>query len=318
VMASKTKIMAFYSLLLLSTFAAPAIAHEGHAEAPGQTDDTPAIGVITLSTAAITNLGIETEAAKLEEMAPSVMLNGVVDVPPQAYARVSSRFDGRVTEVKATIGDTVEKGQPLVVIEPLVLGSAPVTIYAPVAGRVTTSMPAIGQNITPSDVLFEIVDMSVALVRAQAYETPALASIKPGSSVHLTSRSYPGMVLPGKVERIDPALDPELRTLTVYVTVDNKDLKLLRHMQVVLSIETGERLPAVTIPRQAVLGTDGNLFVFVRTGNNFDRREVTLGNRFGERQEIISGVLPDDQAVTVGQYQLQFATPSKPAAAHAE
>lgn len=99
-MASKTKIMAFYSLLLLSTFAAPAIAHEGHAEAPGQTDDTTAAGTIALSVAAVTNLGIQNEAARLEEIAPSILLNGVVDVPPQAYARVSSRFDGRVAEIR--------------------------------------------------------------------------------------------------------------------------------------------------------------------------------------------------------------------------
>ncbi|HSH39483.1 MAG TPA: efflux RND transporter periplasmic adaptor subunit, partial [Chthoniobacterales bacterium] len=60
----------------------------------------------------------------------------------------------------------------------------------------------------------------------------------------------------------------------------------------------------------------GNLFVFVRDGNTFERRNVVLGTKAGDQVEIVEGVLPGDNVVTEGHYQLQFATgPKKEAAA---
>jgi hypothetical protein len=74
------------------------------------------------------------------------------------------------------------------------------------------------------------------------------------------------------------------------------------------------------VPQRAVLGDLGNLFVFVRDGNTFERRNVVLGMKAGEQVEVIEGVLPGDNVVTEGHYQLQFATSAKPkeAAAPAE
>jgi hypothetical protein len=65
-----------------------------------------------------------------------------------------------------------------------------------------------------------------------------------------------------------------------------------------------------------VLGDLGNLFVFVRDGNSFERRNVVIGMKAGDQVEIVEGVLPGDNVVTEGHYQLQFATtPAKAAPA---
>ena len=287
---------------------------EVHNEAPGQSEAAPA-AIITLSDTAIHNLDIKTEPAQMAEVAPTVRLNAVIEALPDRYAKVSSRFPARVLEVGAQPGSQIAKGDLLVILEPLVMGSAPVRIMAPISGRITGTVPALGQVVSTTDILFEIADLSEVLVRAQAYESTYLATIKSGLPVSVTSPAYPEASFTGTVERMDVALDPVLRTLNIFARVANPDLKLLLHMQATMLVETAERLPAVTVHKQAILGSDGEAFVFVRNGNNFERRNVVLGLDHGSSREVIEGVLPDDLVVTLGQYQLQFATPAKPATA---
>jgi len=291
-------------------------AHEGHAHAsaPGEQAGTALATSITLTETTIHNLGITTQAAQLAEIAPMLKLSAVVDAMPERYARLSSRFTAHVVQVNAQPGQAVQKGQILAMLEPLVLGSAPVALKAPINGQLTGSVPAIGQVVSTTDTLFEIADLSEVLVQGQAYETGALSALKTGQSVTITSPSYPGEIFTGTLERIDPSLNPELRALMVYARVGNSNSKLLRHMQVDMAIQTEASAPAVIIPAQAVLGHDGNAFVFVQSGSSFERRTVSLGLLSGNNREIISGVLPDEQVVTLGHYQLQYASPANAAA----
>lgn len=64
------------------------------------------------------------------------------------------------------------------------------------------------------------------------------------------------------------------------------------------------------MPRRAVLGSLGKLFVFVETEpGKYERREVVTGLKSGDRIEIVEGILPGDRVVTVGNYQLQYVVP---------
>jgi multidrug efflux pump subunit AcrA (membrane-fusion protein) len=78
-------------------------------------------------------------------------------------------------------------------------------------------------------------------------------------------------------------------------------------MLVTVSIASGEALPAILVPNASVLGRDGEPFVFVKVGDTAERRPVKLGARLGDEQEIITGVLPDEEVIIQGHYQLQFA-----------
>jgi membrane fusion protein, heavy metal efflux system len=81
---------------------------------------------------------------------------------------------------------------------------------------------------------------------------------------------------------------------------------------VVLSIEITTPADILTVPVKAILGDSGEQFVFVRSGNDFERRSVKLGAKFGTDREVLEGVFPDEEVVTVGNYQLQFAKSSEP------
>jgi hypothetical protein len=119
------------------------------------------------------------------------------------------------------------------------------------------------------------------------------------------------------VDLLSGTLDAETRTLKVWVRIKNSDLKLRPNMRARLNIVTAEADSVVTVPLSAVLGEAGNLFVFVQSDTDelvYERKPVVVGMKDDRYAEIVEGVFPSDKVVTLGNYQLQYVTPRKPAA----
>lgn len=291
-----------------------AFAHEGedHAEAPGTEGGAGVVSTVTLSATAINNLGIQTVKAAIAPRAASVDVNGIIEFLPERQAIVTSRAAGRVSEIHIKVGEMVKKGQSLLTIQPIFVGSSPVSIPSPITGYVTKQSVVLGQSVTPEAALMEVGDSSEVLVRGVMYETPDVTKIQVGQNVRVTSSLLGSDSLLGKVQRMDGAYDRGSRTFNVYALVNNPERKLLANMQVVLSIEITTPADILTVPVKAILGDSGEQFVFVRSGNDFERRSVKLGAKFGNDREVLEGVFPDEEVVTVGNYQLQFAKSSEP------
>jgi len=292
----------------------PAFAHEGedHAAAPGTEETVQVTSTIELSDTAINNLGIQTVKAAIAARATTVDVNGIVEFLPERQAIATSRAAGRVSEIHVKVGEKVAKGQSLLTIQPIFVGSSPVSIPSPLDGYVTKQNVILGQSVTPEAGLMEIGDSSEVLVRGVMYETPDVAKVQVGQNVSVNSSLIGNTPLKGKVQRMDGAYDRGSRTLNVYALVENPDRTLLANMQVVLSIEVTEPADILTVPVKAILGESGEQFVFVRSGNAFERRSVKLGAKFGTEREVLEGVFPDEEVVTVGNYQLQFAKSTEP------
>lgn len=301
--------------LLVTIFAIPAYAHEGedHAVAPGTEGESQTADIIELTDTAIHNLGVITAKAEISPRAETVSVNGIIELMPEKQAIVTTLANGHVAEIYAKIGDEVKKGQVLLAVQPSFVGNPPVRISSPISGVLLKQNIVIGQSVTPETSLMEVGDSSEMLVRGVLYETPDVTRIRVGQSAQVTGGLLANTVLNGKVQRMDRAFDSGSRTFNVYVAIENPDRLLLANMQVVLSINAGEAADVLTVPAKAILGENGDNFVFVRTGNSFERRKVKLGSKFGADREILEGVFPDEDVVTVGNYQLQFAKTSVPA-----
>lgn len=292
----------------------PAFAHEGedHAAAPGTEETAQVTSIIELSETAINNLGVKTVKATIAPQATTIDVNGIVEFLPERQAIASSRAAGRVSEIHVKVGEKVTKGQSLLTIQPIFVGSSPVSIPSPLDGYITKQSVILGQSVTPEGVLMEIGDSSEVLVRGVMYETPDVAQVQVGQNVSVNSSLIGNTPLKGKVQRMDGAYDRGSRTLNVYALIENPDRSLLANTQVVLSIEVTEPADILTVPVKAILGDSGEQFVFVRSGNAFERRSVKLGAKFGAEREVLEGVFPDEEVVTIGNYQLQFAKSAEP------
>ena len=276
-------------------FSSASLAHEGedHAQAPGTDASAGAVSTVRLSDVAVNNLGIQTIKAVIAPRATTVDVNGIVEFLPERQAIVNSRAAGRIAEIHVKVGEKINKGKTLLTIQPIFVGSSPVAIPSPISGFVTRQSVVIGQSVTPETALMEVGDSSEVLVRGVMYETPEVSKIQVGQAVRVTSSLVGGEALTGTVQRMDGAFDRGSRTFNVYAIVKNPDRRLLANMQVVLSVEISTPADVLTVPAKAILGESGDSFVFVRSGNDFERRSVKLGAKFGGDREILEGVFPD-------------------------
>lgn len=306
-----TRLLALCLVFALA-FNAQAFGHAGHDEAPGSEANAGSIAEIALSEAAIKNLGIETVRAALAPFAPSVSMNASVEFLPEKQTHITPRTAGRISELYAKVGQSVERGEPLLSIQPTTVGSSPVTLSAPITGTVMKQNAVIGQSVTTETAVMEIADPAHMLVHGVMYETPDVTKIAVDQKVRVTGPLLNDITLFGTVQRVDAAFDKDSRTFNIFALVDNSSQHLLGNMQVLLSVEIGAPADLLAVPSKAILGDSGDNFVFVKEGSRFERRNVTLGATYGDLREILAGVLPEDEVVVTGNYQLQFAKPAPP------
>jgi membrane fusion protein, heavy metal efflux system len=289
-------------------------AHAGHAHAatPGEEGGSTAVtGPIELTTSAIQNLAVETSEAALIPLQKSFSLPARIEPLPERNAQITARFEGTVLELLVKLGEPVKKDQPLLKLDPLLIGNPPVIYRSPLKGYVTQLNLNQGSSFTAGTALMQVSDDSQVLVKGTTYEREELTEIKVGQPVRIVSDLYPNEVLSGSVQRLDVGLESESRTFEIYALLDNVDRRLRPNQQASMTVGVGEAAEVLAIPQRAVLGETGNLFVFVRDGNRFERRTVTLGLKAGDRVEILEGVFPGELVVTQGNYQLQYAPASE-------
>ena len=252
------------------------------------------------------------EEAELRTLEKTFMVIGQIEAIPSRSAAVSSRISGRVVEIKANEGETVKKGQSVVEVESRQVGNPPprVTYEAPIDGVVTHRDVLLNDSVEPDKHLLEIVDTSEVYAEGQIFEGQ-VALVKPGQKVRIRVESFPGETFTGTVDLIGGELEPETRTLKVWVRVPNADGRLRPNMRATLNIVTDQADSVVAIPHSAVLGDAGNLFAFVQTDKDgliYERRSVVTGIKDDRYVEIVEGIFPSDKVVTLGNYQLQYVT----------
>lgn len=132
-----------------------------------------------------------------------------------------------------------------------------------------------------------------------------IAQVKPGQEVEISVQAYPEKISSGKVTYIGDVLKEETRTITVRTEVVNQGFLLKPGMFATIKIYLDEERPVVAIPVESVLDDQGEKFVFVRQGDNFQARRVLLGVKQNGFFEVIDGLKVGEEIVTKGNYELK-------------
>ena len=292
-------------LLVLALFAAPGavpsvFAHGGEIEIGGG-----ARGPVHLSAAQQKAIALQLAPASFRPLSTELNLNGEVQLLPDRQADVSLRISGQIKGLYANLGDRVGMGQRLALVQSRLVGDPPpsVTINAPMSGMIDARNAVIGQAVEPNTVLFHISDRSQVLVVARVYEED-IGKIKTGQNVRVRVLSYPKQVFSGKVTLIDPNLDPLNRTVKVWIQLANPQGLLKPNMFARASVILRAHEAALTIPNSAIIEANGEKFVFIRNGQEYNRVEINIGAKDDEYSEITDGLVPGDEVVTQGNRQI--------------
>jgi len=175
--------------------------------------------------------------------------------------------------------------------------SKSLTFVSPISGVVTAKNVVEGSKIAAGDTPYEITDLGMVWVMADAYEND-LAQVKVGMPASLTLQSYPDRVFKGRVAFMDPLLDPKTRTVKVHLHFANPTGELKPEMYGEVVLRGAER-EGLTIPRDAVIHTGTRDVVFIDLGEGkFQPREVQLGEGSGDQVEVAKGLEQGQKVVT--------------------
>jgi len=250
-------------------------------------------------------IGLKTAAAELRDIDVVLMLNGKVKLDPNLHAHVSTRIEGRVEKLYAKVGDKVEKGQKLADIQSRQIGNPPpvVTIEAIVGGVINDRNATLGESVEPNKELFHIIDLSEVIVEAEVYEED-VGKVKLDQFARIHVLGYPGDAFEGKITFVGLELDPEKRTLPVWISVKNPDWKLRPDMFAKAAVVLARNEGVLAVPKEAILEAKGEKFVLAQTGDTFNRVDVKTGVEDDTFVEIQEGLVPDDVVVTIGKREV--------------
>lgn len=176
------------------------------------------------------------------------------------------------------------------------------TVLAPRSGRVVEKRVLLGQHLSARSepTLLTIAELSSLWLSVELFQ-PDLHGIVPGTAVSITVESLPDMVIAGEVDTVSSVVDPERRSVSVRVRVDNAERKLKVNMFAKASFLTVPPTGSVSVGAGA-LRADGNReYVYVRTADgDFERRWVTAGALVAGRALIHEGVAAGEEIVTRG------------------
>ena len=183
-----------------------------------------------------------------------------------------------------------------------------VPVRAPITGEVVEQDVAVGQLLqTGTTQCFLLSDTSTVWVLVNVYQKD-LPYIRVGDTVAIQTDTYPE-TFHGRIAYVAPSLDPSTRTLQARIETNNPGEKLKKDMYVVTTVNAGKIANAFALPDSAILRDNENQpFVYVEnSGNQFGRRQVTVGESQNGQTEVTSGLNAGDQVIGDGSLFLQFA-----------
>ena len=130
--------------------------------------------------------------------------------------------------------------------------------------------------------------------------------IKKGMKVKVAADVYEGDIFDAEVFRIAPTISSATRSFTVEMELRNRNNLLRPGMFVRVKMDLGE-VDSFVVPASTILVQEGTntRYVFIADNNIAKRIEVTIGQRFDDKIEVLSDeIKTGDKLINEGQAKL--------------
>ena len=190
-----------------------------------------------------------------------------------------------------------------------------IIISAPATSFVLTRNVSPGQKFERGAELYTLADLSHIWVEADLFENEA-QFVRAGKTVRVCL-PHQSREFETTVSKVLPIFDPVSRSLKVRLETDNFDYTLRPDMFV--DVELPITLPpSVNVPVDAILDAGTSKTVFVDRGSGFfEPRNVRTGWRYGDRVQIVEGLMPGERVAVSGTFFIDSESRMKLAAAGA-
>ncbi len=171
-----------------------------------------------------------------------------------------------------------------------------VEIDSPMSGYIVERNALPNMYVQPDTKLFAITDLSKVWIYAAVFQDE-VGKVRPGDPATVSVDAYPGTNFDGRVDFIQPQIDPMTRTARVRCEFNNPKGQLLPGMfaHVALDLPMGEQ---TVIPDSAVLRTGTHNVAFIDRGDGYlTPAEIELGQRVGDEFIVLKGLAPGQRIV---------------------
>ena len=174
------------------------------------------------------------------------------------------------------------------------------TVRAPASGVITTKAVDAGDRVKDGDQLFQLANISELEFEATVPSEYA-AQVRPGDAVLLAVTGNGGAPVRGRIARVNATVDPATRQLKVYVSVPNRDRRLVGGLFASGRVILRQVKGAIAVPQTALRAdsTAGTSYVLVVANGRIAKRAVTAGavDEQAGLVEITNGLAAGDVVV---------------------
>ncbi len=257
---------------------------------------------IKLSEADLKEFGIEIKEAGAGAITNHVDLTGEIKAEPSRLSHIIPRFPGIVKEVYKTVGEQVNRGEVLALIE----SNESLTTYevqSLVDGTIIELHMAKGDLVGGEELALTVANLDIIWVTLNIYQRD-INKVKVGQrALVLLSAEEKGES--GTISYVSPVVDEATRTASARVILDNSSGKWRPGMFVSAKVFINEKKLPIVVEKSALQTLEDKTVVFVKSGDEFFPKQVTLGMQNDVNVEITSGLQPGQQYVSKGSFTLK-------------
>ncbi|MGE3537870.1 MAG: efflux RND transporter periplasmic adaptor subunit [Candidatus Tectimicrobiota bacterium] len=248
----------------------------------------------------LTNLGLSPQAA--------IQQYFVLGKPSELYS-LEAEYRQKQAEAESLQRQLQLLGFSAASVKALLQRGVPdpiLTLQAPLSGTVSRRQAIPGALVEAASTLLEIMDTAVVWVEGEVTEQ-LFPAVQAGQTARVRVAAYPDEVFTGTVRTLGRTVNPDKRTVHLWIEVANPQGHLLPEMFTEVSLVTRAVTEVLAVPVAALLTEGAEQFVFVESGDLYVRQHLVLGLRDDRYVEVRDGLFPGDRVVVRGGHALNAA-----------
>lgn len=301
----------FFILSIILTAPVAFAGDEHGADHQHHKHDEQASGRTQLSNEAVKTAEIEIETAVSRLIGTTFGVYGRLFANEDKVAHIIPRFPGVVKKVTKKLGDQVEKGELLAVVESN-QGLQLYEIRSQLSGIVIKRHGTLGEFVSNERELFVVADLSEIWADFQIYRDD-FGPVAKGQDI--TVDLGDGKKFKTQISYIAPIIDEQTQSRLIRAILPNSEGALRPGLFVTGTLTSLEEEVPVAVKRSAIQIYDGQKVVFLTDGRNFRAAPVRIGRQDEEYAQILSGVVAGDRYVSKNSFIIK-ADIEKAGAAH--